>query len=152
MGFFKKIGEKVKRVASLKNAIGLVTGNYLGVAKDAMRIATTNKPVKTAGEPTVLTPDTTFLPENYQLPQTMQKVLEVKGAEQQQKAVNFIASNTAVQNTASQATGFMSKVYIQAMWLKYKGWIIAGAIALVSFLVYWFGFRNKNTSKRRVRR
>jgi hypothetical protein len=152
MGLFKKIADKVKRVVSLKNGIRLVTGDYLGVAKDAVRVATTDRPSKSvAGEPTVLTPDQSFLPTNYQLPDMVQKTLEVKGNEQTQKAVDFLASKKIVQDSASGTTGFLSKVYLQAMWLKHKTAILIVGGSIVAFVVYWFGFR-KRTPARRGRR
>lgn len=147
MGFFKKIGEKVKRVASLKNVIGLATGNYLGVAKDALRVATTNKPVK--GEPVVQ--DTTFFEQPPVISDTVEKVLTVKGQEQTSRMVDMLASKKQVQDTADQATGFMSQVYLKALWLKYKTWFIVAGISLGAFLVYWFGFRDKDQPRRRVK-
>ncbi|WP_281225080.1 hypothetical protein [Flavobacterium aquiphilum] len=148
MGLFKKLGEKVKRVASLKNVVGIVTGNYLGVAKDALRVATTNKPVK--NQPAEQ--DTTFFQQPPVIPESMENYLTVKGDEQKQKLTNKLAQKKEVQDAADQVTGFMSGVYLKALWLKYKAWFIAGFIALGAFLVYWFGFRNKNQSGSRARR
>lgn len=152
MGLFKKLASKVKRVVSLKNVIGIATGNYLGVAKDALRVATTDRPKKEVGQPTVLTPDQSFLPENYQLPTVLQNTLMAKGAQQEAKAVNYLASKKEVQSVADQGTGFMSKVYLQAMWLKHKTLIIVAGASIVGFLVYWFGFRNKTGTRGRGRR
>ncbi|QKJ63830.1 hypothetical protein [Flavobacterium sp. M31R6] len=151
MGLFKKLGEKVKRVVSIKNVIGLATGNYLGVAKDAMRVATTNKPKKAVGEPTVLTPDETFLSPTTQLPQVVQDTLITKGAEQTNKMVAKLATNKDVQNAADQSTGFLSKVYLSAMYEKHKTLIWVAGASLVAFVVYWFGFRNKTAQRGRRR-
>lgn len=148
MGFFKKIAQKVKRVASLKNVIGLATGNYLGVAKDALRVATTNKLVKSVGQPTVMTPDATFVSPQTQIPRIVQDTLLAKGAKQSSKMVNLLAQNKDVQSVANQTSAFMSKVYLQAMWLKHKTLILVIGGGLVAFLVYWFGFRAKNTKRR----
>lgn len=149
MGFFKKIGEKVKRVVSINNIMAAATGNFTAVAKDALRIATTNAPTK---DNSTFTPDNSIVPVNTVIPDPVQNILTAKGAQQQQKAVDFFATKPQVQDGANQMTGFMTKVYWQSMWLNHKNTILAVGGVIVAFIVYKVGFSQKGTSKRRARR
>ncbi|CAN1538311.1 hypothetical protein MCETHM1_01652 [Flavobacteriaceae bacterium] len=140
MGFFKDVGNKLKRVVSLKNVVRGVTGNFSAVADDVKRVMTTQDPrtVKNAVAVNSLTD------KNFVIPEPVQDVLKAQDSTYQQNLVKSIASIPAVQD----ANTFMSKLWIQSQWLKYKKWIIAGAVLLVGFLVWFFKFRKKHARKR----
>jgi hypothetical protein len=151
-GALKKIGTKVKRLASLKNAIGLVTGNYLGVAKDALRVASTKRPSKhEEGSMNEIYEETdeAMINSNTKLPEVAENFLIAKGAEMQAKEVDFLAKKVGVQNASDDATKFMSKVYLSAMWEKHKAKILIVGGLIVGFVVYKFGFKKSSNGRRR---
>jgi hypothetical protein len=153
-GALKKIGTKVKRLASLKNVIGLATGNYLGVAKDAIRVASTKKPSKhEEGSMNEIYEETdeVMINSNTKLPSALENFLTAKGAEVQKKEVDFLAKLDGVQNASDQVTGFMSKVYAQSMWEKHKSKILIVGGLILGFVVYIFGFKKSSSGGRRRR-
>lgn len=140
MGFFKSIGNKLKRVVSIKNLTNAVTGNFTAIGKDVVRVATTSDPKKS---PSV--PDTTIVPLGYTLPQPVQEVLKAQDEKYKTNVINSVASIPVVQDTNS----FFSKVYLQSMWLKYKNWII-GFLCVVGVILLWkFAFSKKKSTRRR---
>ena len=129
MGLFKQLGSKLKRVISLKNLVNVGTGNFSAVAKDAVRVATSNAPLK-KGDP--FTVDTTFLKPDYIIPIPAMDVIEGQGKVFGSKVSTIIAKQSAVQNT----NDFFTKVYIESMYMKYKNWIMVAVAIVVSFVLF----------------
>lgn len=140
MGFFKNVGNKLKRAVSLKNLVRGVTGNFSAVGEDVSRIIRTEDPKKAKAQaPNVLT-DSAF-----QLPKPVVDVLNTQDSIYKENLINSVASVGAVQD----ANSFMSKLYIQSMWLKYKNWIIGFVIVLSAFLLIRKFFFKKTTARRK---
>jgi hypothetical protein len=144
MGFFKNIGSKLKRVISIKNLTNVATGQFGAVAKDALRVATTNAPVKKGAGTTV---DTTFLNPNTQIPPQAMSVIEGQGKVFGAKVSQAISGEPAVQNVAD----FFTKTYLQSMYEKYKTWVILIFVSVVSLILYKVLGKKKST-RARVRR
>lgn len=139
MGLFKKLGSKLKRVVSIKNLVNVATGNFSAVAKDAVRVATTNAPVK--GQPSTF--DATFLPADYAIPPPVMQVVESQGKAFGQKVTSAIATVPQTQ----QVTSFLTGVYAESMFIKYKNWIYVIVGIIASFILYKV-LGKKNTAKR----
>jgi len=140
MGFFKSIGNKLKRVISIKNLVRGVTGQFGAIGADAIRVATTTDPKKGKS-----VPDATLIPVNYAIPAPAMDVLNAQGSIFAKKVVDSVAGVPVVQNT----NAFMSKIYIQSMWIKYKNWIIGFLIVLVTTLTIWKLTKSKTRGRRR---
>lgn len=141
MGFFKSIGNKLKRVVSVKNLVRGVTGQYSAIGADVKRVMTTEDPKKVAKEVNSLTN------KNFQIPEPVNDMVQQAEKNYQMNVAKSIAEIPAVQN----ANAFMSKLWIQSMWNKYKTQILLVAGAFVAFFAYRF-FRNNNKPVRRKMR
>lgn len=141
MGFFKSIGNKLKRVVSVKNLVRGVTGNFSGIAEDAKRIMTTEDPKKVASQVNSLTD------KNFQIPQPVTDIIKQADANYQANLINSVASIPAVQD----ANAFMSKLWFQSMWEKYKTQILIVVGAIVAFLLYRRYDKNKKPVRRKMR-
>lgn len=140
MGFFKNVGNKLKRVISIKNLFNGVTGNFSAIGKDVVRVATTTDPKKG-----VSVIDTSVVAKGFGLPPQVEQVLKSQEQIYAKNIVSSVASIPVVQD----ANSFMSKLYIQSMWLKYKNWIIGFLITLAVILfLRKFVFSKKNNRKR----
>jgi hypothetical protein len=144
MGLFKKIGQKIKRVVSLKNVINTVSGNFGAVAKDAVRIATTEKPTKEA--PTVNQVVSQSSP--VVIPQTILDIADAQGAKFSQNLTSKIAKT----DSAQDASSFLAKIGLQSLYEKYKTWITVGALALLAFILWRVFGHKKGTARSRARR
>ncbi|RTY69688.1 hypothetical protein [Flavobacterium sp. LB2P53] len=140
MGFFKSIGSKLKRVVSLKNLVRGVTGNFTAIGEDVVRVATTSDPKK--GLSLV---DTTLVPSGYTIPEPIQDILKSQDSSYRTNVINSVASIPVVQD----ANSFMSKLWIQSQWFKYKNWIIGFLSVLSVFLLWKFVFSKKKNTRRR---
>lgn len=138
MGVFKQLGGKLKRVVSLKNLVNGVTGNFSAIGKDVVRVATTSDPKSKV----VQAP---LLPKNYEVPSVVNDFLESKGDEQNRRVAKIIGSQPLAQKGATLAT----RAYIQAMWVKYRNYIIGVSIVITVFLVGRKLLTAKRGSKRR---
>lgn len=145
MGIFKKLGTKLKRVVSVKNLINVGTGRFDLVAKDAVRVATTEAPAK-KGDP--YTPDVTFLKPTFQIPAPAMDVIEGQGKAFGAKIVTAITKESGVQNTSD----FFTKVYLESMYLKYKTWIMVVVAAIVGFVLYKLTKNSKTPYRGKYRR
>jgi hypothetical protein len=145
MGIFKKLGTKLKRVVSIKNLVHGVTGNFGAIAKDAVRVATTEGPKKNSSGVVVDAGgvDTTFLKPNYQIPAPALDVIEGQGKAFGAKVATAVGSQTAVQG----ASAFFTKVYLESMYNKYKTWITL-FFALVGAFILYKVLRKPNTKTR----
>ncbi|PIF34661.1 hypothetical protein CLU81_5322 [Flavobacterium sp. 9] len=143
MGLFKKIGQKIKRVVSLKNVINTVSGNFGAVAKDAVRIATTEKPTKEA--PVI---NQVVSPTPVVIPQTILDIADAQGAKFSQNLTSKIAKT----DTAQDASSFLAKIGMQSLYEKYKTWITVGALALLAFILWRVFGHKKGTARSRARR
>lgn len=137
MGFFKSIGNKLKRVVSLKNVLHGVTGNFTAIGADVKRVMTTEDPKKKTVNPVT---DASFT-----IPQPVQDVLKSQDALYKTNLINSVASIPAFQD----ANTFMSKLWIQSQWLKYKNWIIGFCSVLSVFLLWRFAFSKKGNNRKR---
>ena len=138
MGFFKDIGNKLKRVVSVKNLVRGVTGNFSAIAEDAKRVMTTEDPKKVAKQVNSLTNKA------FEIPQPVTDIVKQADANYQANLVASVASIPAVQN----ANAFMSKLWIQSMWGKYKTQILLICGAIGAFLVWKYGFKNNRKRRR----
>lgn len=141
MGFFKSVGNKLKRVVSVKNLVRGVTGNFSGIAEDAKRIMTTEDPKKVAKVVNSLTN------KSFEIPQPVTDIIKQADANYQANLINSVASIPAVQN----ANAFMSKLWFQSMWGKYKTQILIVLGAVVAFLLYRRYDKNKKPVRRKMR-
>ena len=139
MGFFNSIGNKLKRVVSVKNLVRGVTGQYSAISADIKRVMTTEDPKKVAKQVNALTD------KNFEVPQPVTDMLKQADTNYTNNLVKSVASIPAVQD----ANAFMSKLWFQSMWQKYKTQILVVAVAIVAFLVWKFGFKNNNRKRRR---
>lgn len=139
MGFFKSIGNKLKRVVSVKNLVRGVTGQFSAIGDDVKRVMSTEDPKKVAKQVNALTN------KNFEVPQPVTDMLKQADTNYSNNLVNSIASVPAVQD----ANTFMSKLWIQSQWKKYKTQILLFGGAIVAFLVWKFGFKNNNRKRRR---
>jgi hypothetical protein len=150
MGIFKKLGSKLKRVVSIKNLVNGVTGNFSAIAKDAIRVATTEAPVKNnAGVvQNAGAVDTTFLKPDYVIPPVAMDVIEGQGKAFGAKVATAVAKETAVQGT----TSFFTSVYLQSMYQKYKTWITLFFALLGAFILYKVLRKDKTPVRGKYRR
>lgn len=139
MGFFRDVGNKLKRVVSVKNLVRGVTGNFSAIAEDAKRVMTTEDPKKLSKQINSLT-DKAFV-----IPQPVVDVVKQAETNYTNNLINSVASIPAVQDT----NVFMSKLWIQSMWNKYKTQILLVLGALGLFLLLKFGFKKDNRKRRR---
>lgn len=137
MGFFKSIGNKLKRVVSIKNLVNGVTGNFSAIGSDVKRVMTTADPKK---------PVNTLTDVNFTVPQPVQDVLKTQDSLYKTNLVKSVASIPLVQD----ANTFMSKLWIQSQWLKYKNWIIGFLVVVLSFvLLRKFVFKKHSDGRKR---
>ncbi|MGL2994562.1 hypothetical protein [Flavobacterium sp. TSSA_36] len=139
MGFFKDATNKLKRVVSVKNLVRGVTGNFSAIAEDAQRVMTTEDPKKVAKQVNSLTNKT------FAIPQPVSDVVKQAETNYTNNLINSVAGMPAVQD----ANAFMSKLWIQSMWNKYKTQILLFGGALVALLVLKFGIKTNNRKRRR---
>lgn len=138
MGFFKDIGNKLKRVVSVKNLVRGVTGNFSAIAEDAKRVMTTEDPKKVAKQVNSLTNKA------FEIPQPVTDIVKQADANYQANLVASVASIPAVQD----ANAFMSKLWIQSMWGKYKTQILLIGGSIGALLVWKYGFKNNRKRRR----
>ena len=122
MGFFKNIGNKLKRVVSIKNLVRGVTGDFSGVGADVKRVMSTPDPKKAVNSLT---------DENFQVPDMVTDVLKSQDAKYQANVINSITDIKAVQD----ANVWFTKLWFQAQWKKHQNWIYGFIFVLVSFLL-----------------
>ncbi|WP_395048587.1 hypothetical protein [Flavobacterium sp.] len=156
MSIFKTIASKVKRVVSLKNVMNAVTGNYVGIGQDAVRIATTKAPPSKAQKAQALPTATPYVSteqafDTFEMPATVNDYLAVSGAKQKAKVTNAIANSPLAQDNVGALNNFVFSVWLKASWIKYKTWIIIGGVAILGF-IGWRMYSKKSTSKGRARR
>lgn len=140
MGFFKSIGNKLKRAVSLKNLVRGVTGNFSAIGEDVSRIMKTEDPKKAQAQAANVLTDSAF-----QLPKPVVDVLNTQDSIYKENLINSVASAGVVQD----ANSFMSKLYIQSMWLKYKNWVIGFVLVLSAFLLVRKFFFKKTSARRK---
>jgi hypothetical protein len=157
MGFFKSIGNKLKRVVSIKNLTNVVTGKFSAVGADILRVTKTKSPAVIKAEQeaaakanmplSVSSVDTSLVPANATLPVQVQEVLAQADANYQTNLINSVAAIPAVQDVNT----FLSKLYLQSMWTKHKNWIIGFIVAVILFFVgkkLFFSKGSKGGSRR----
>ena len=140
MGFFKNVGNKLKRAISLKNLVRGVTGNFSAIGEDVSRIMKSEDPKKAQAQAANVLTDSAF-----QLPKPVVDVLNTQDSIYKENLINSAASVGAVQD----ANTFMTKLYIQSMWLKYKNWIIGFLLVLSAFLLIRKFFFKKTSARRK---
>lgn len=140
MGFFKSIGNKLKRVVSIKNLVNGVTGNFSAVGKDIVRVVSTEHPKKKAIEPI-----NSLTQKGFVLPPPVAEILESQDKLYQTNLVKSVAELKPVQDLNS----WFTKVWFQSQSLKYKNWIIGFLAVVTVFLIWKFGFSKKKNTRRR---
>lgn len=151
MSVFKTIGTKVKRLASLKNVINAVSGNYAAVGKEALRVASTKAPAKKGVTNVGLNASEEQTIKAYEIPTTVQQMLNTAGAKQAKKTSQLLANTPFVQDNLDTANKFALSVWWDATWLKYKHFILAG-LALIAVFIGWKVLGKKSGSRGRARR
>lgn len=142
MGFFKDVGNKLKRVVSLKNVVRGVTGNFSAVGEDVKRVMTTPDPKKGVA----VQPVNSLTDPQFTIPQPVQDVLVSQGVKYQDTLAQKLGANKSVQD----ANTLFTKVWFQSQWQKYKNFIIGLGAVLSVFLLWRFVF-TKKTNRRRSR-
>lgn len=144
MSIFKTIGNKLKRVVSLKNVISAATGNISSVVSDAKRVATTPDPRRknTAAQSVLPLPDTSML----------EMAAVQKDATYKENLSDSIASAKIVQDNVNSVNDFFTKTWIKATWQKNKGLILGIGAVLVGLVSYFAFFRKKPTGYRARKR
>ncbi|MFV8389806.1 hypothetical protein [Flavobacterium sp. LB1P71] len=141
MGFFKSIGNKLKRVVSVKNLVNGVTGNFSAVGADVVRVASSEDPKRKVTQPV-----NTLTQKGSVLSTPVVDMLANADKTYQDNLIKSVAELKPVQD----ANTWFAKLFAKSQWEKYKNWII-GFGAVVSVFVLWkFVFSKKqNTRKRR---
>lgn len=130
MGFFKKAANKLKRVVSLKNATNLVTGQWSAVAKDAVRVVTTERDWEreSNGSPSVLPA--------VEIPTPVNDILNSQGKAFSAKVVTKVAGEKGVQ----EATSLLTDIYLTSLYKKYKAYVwVVGSLLIGGILYKVFG-------------
>lgn len=136
MGFFKNVGNKLKRVVSVKNLFNGLTGNFTAIGSDVQRVISTSDPKKSVNKLT----DASFT-----IPQPISDILS---AQDENYNTNLIKSVSDLKPVQDVNTWF-TKVWLESQWVKYKTWII-GFLSVISFFILWkFVFSKKKTTRRR---
>lgn len=141
MSFIKTIGNKLKRVVSLKNAVSLVTGNYGAVTADIKRVMTTPDK-KQPNNPAA----NVVLP-SFEIPPLIDSALKQQVENLSAKTANTLASSKLVQDNVNPVNGFFTKVWFKATWEKNKVLIIALCVAIFGF-VGWKLFKKPKRATR----
>lgn len=144
MSIFKSIGTKIKRVVSLKNVMNAVTGNYVGIGQDILRVASTQAPQK--GGQAVASQEQTIQVSD--IPAPVQQMLQSVGKTQSAKLSAKIAATPLVQDNIDGANSFALKVWWDGMWIKYKTYILALGGLIVALIGWKLLTKNKTTARR----
>lgn len=142
MGFFKSIGNKLKRVVSINTLTKVATGNFSAVGKEVLRVATTDKIKDPKTGKMIVVPSGTKI----EIPEFVDNVLKVEGDKFAKIAASAVAENKTVQD----AVDFLSKAAIKAWWLKHRNWIIGLLVSLLLFFAVksaFFGKMNKRARR-----
>lgn len=140
MGFFKDVGNKLKRVVSLKNVVRGVTGNFSAVGEDVKRVMTTPDPKKVVA----VQPVNSLTDPQFTIPQPVQDVLVSEGIKYQDTLAQKLGANKSVQD----ANTLFTKVWFQSQWQKYKNLIIGVGAVASAFLLWRFVFAKKSNRRR----
>lgn len=141
MGFFKSIGNKLKRVVSLKNLVNGVTGNFSAVGKDVVRVMSTEDPKKKASEPVNALTQKAFV-----LPPPVVDIIKSQEQMYQTNVINSVAAIPIVQD----ANTWFTKLWFKSQWEKYKNWIIGFIVVVLSFLfLRKFVFKKGSNGRKR---
>ena len=122
MGFFKNIGNKLKRVVSIKNLVRGVSGDFSGIGADVKRVMSTPDPKKAVNPLT---------DEKFEVPHMVTDVLKAQDGKYKANVINSVTDIKAVQD----ATDWLTKAWFQAQWKKHQNWIYGFIFVLVSFLL-----------------
>ncbi|MDD5151420.1 MAG: hypothetical protein PHC28_13260 [Flavobacterium sp.] len=132
MGFFKGIGNKLKRVVSIKNLTRAVTGNFSAIGADALRIAKSKDPNATKNSPA-----TVEIAQHYEIPSYANDVLDSVGKAASDKISKVLSDSKFVKDNSDSVNKFVFKVWWDTNWSKYKNWIIGFFVSLILFIVGW---------------
>lgn len=141
MGFFKSLGNKLKRVVSIKNALNVVSGKFADVGKDILRVATTEKITDSNGKVSIV--PNGFSKSPVIMPTPVTDILNSQGQKVSAQIVTAIADNSTTQT----AVDLLTKVGLQAFWTKHKNWIIGLAASILVFIVVKMTFFRKNKGR-----
>lgn len=137
MGFFKTIGTKLKRFASIKNVIKGVTGDFNGILDDAKRVMTTS-----------MSPNEMALGGIPEVSPEFVAALDNAGQDFSNNIKRQVAGSAIAQKNIDGTTKFILSVWWKTTWEAHKNLILGvGAISL--FLVVYFGFFKRKLNRRR---
>lgn len=156
MSIFKTVGNKLKRVVSLKNVINGVTGNYSAIALDAKRVLTTKSPSELKKEADAKLAGQSYAPQEvaystFEIPSMVTTALDNAGSKQASATISKLASSKLAQDNINPANAFLSKLWFQTTWEKNKTIVIVVGVAIAGFIGRKV-FAKKTTSKGRARR
>lgn len=139
MGFFKNIGKSLKgltKMVSLKNAVGVATGNTGGLVKEAVgRLAS----------PHVASSKVREIVESQGVAHA-EAFVKAKSQGLSDHLANEVAKNSAAQNLG----GFFTKAYLLSFWQMHKTKILIGLGIVTLGFIYLFT-RKKGVTKGGVR-
>ncbi|TRX16735.1 hypothetical protein [Flavobacterium franklandianum] len=144
MSIFKTIGNKLKRVVSLKNAISAVTGNYGAVVADAKRVMSTPDSKRKNPASQVVLPVT-------ELPKEIDQLINNQANLYQDNLAKSIGKSKLVQDNINGTNALFSKIWFQATWEKNKKYLIWVLMAVALF-IGWKLYKKSSTSIRGRRR
>jgi hypothetical protein len=137
MGFFKNIGKSVKgltKMVSLKNVVKVATGNVSGLGKEAvgrvLKAHMGKEAVKHVQEGQV------------------GQMADMYVTRTSDQVSNALIKTAAGSDLGQGAAKFLTKLWFQTMWAKYKWWIIGVAVVLVGLIWYLVKGRHGKTHKR----
>lgn len=139
MGFFKSVGNKLKRVVSVKNLVNGVTGNFSAIAQDAKRVMTTEDPKKSKNAP-----NNSLTNKAFEIPKEVQQMVET----QEKKYIDNVTKSVAENPTVQKTSDFFTKLWFETQWRLHKTKILVALALLCGFLVYWFRFRKRKSRRR----
>lgn len=142
MGFFKNVGNKLKRVVSIKNLVNGVTGNFSAIGKDVVRVVGSEDPKKKVTQPV-----NTLTQKGLVLSTPVVDMLANADKIYQDNLMKSVAELKPVQD----ANTWFAKLFAKSQWEKYKYWIIGFLVVVLSFLLFRKFFFKKSSNGRKRR-
>ncbi|MFV5699007.1 hypothetical protein ACM55H_11625 [Flavobacterium sp. ZT3R17] len=142
MGFFKSIGNKLKRAISIKNLVNVGTGNFTAVSQDLVRIAGSTDPKKGASQS-----DVTLVPKGFVIPEQAADIIKAQGDIFGRKTQDMLAKSGDAQAVNKWFTG----LWFKTQWELYKSYILFFVGLIVAFFA-WRHFRKPKGARVAKRR
>lgn len=146
MGFFKKIGNKLKRVISIKNITRAATGQFGAIGKDVLRVASTEDPKEVrAKQAAAAAKGQTYTPAPVkvaEMPKEIEVILDSEGQTFKKNLLKQASDSGVVQDASS----FAINTALLAYWKKYRAWLIGLLFALIMFFSLRWVFKKSSRS------